>query len=465
MSNKPNSWNRFPLGLLDLDKLSDAVQADNSRIVHSQLESWGTPARLPGREVEAAAQLGGHGTTPTIVRGLAAAGLNLFASSPGRGGDEFRDVLNAAMSEAAYVFAAPPTESGWVAVRELTSINAIHACHPNFAGFVLNSSIGAANATTQSVTAVDMAHALRFDGRSSFLWAPIIAKSFAEATKLAGQGMQLAPVWVSGDAGYTAFLSSLNDIRNTRRESRIANTTAVNISSAAPWVALDVCSNTARTANSSAADLSFRVATALAYGAQGIFFSGLGRARGAELSETLDTLALMMQQITGTHASGWSQLLLNGNSDPEGLHVGTIFASASKHVPGSIAAGPGLLIEELGPDLIAVVLDWNTYVPPHQCFVPCATQPCPTCPDQSHSKPPQVLLIDSTCATSPDGCTQALRTATLSFEPSVVAWGVDEADTTKGFPKCGKSRLGRNATVDLTPGGMEMLLLTIEVEM
>jgi hypothetical protein len=404
----------------------------------------------------------------TIVRGLAAAGVNLFAASPASGSNNFHDILNAAMSEAAYVLAAPPpNSSGWKAYGELASVTSMHSCHPNFAGFVLNNSFGVVdNATTDSATVVEMARAIRFDGRSSFLWAMGPAESFSAATNLARQGMQLAPVWVSGDVSYTAFLLALNDIRKARHESRIGNMTQANISSAAAWVVLDVCSSTVQLANSSAADLSFRVATALAYGAQGIFFSGLGRARGPELSSTLDALALITQQMTGTHISGWSTLLLNGNSDPEGIHVGTIFASAPQHVPGSIAAGSGHLIEELGPDLIAVVLEWNTQVPPHQCFVPCATQPCPTCPDQSHSKPPQVLIIDSACATSPRGCTQtSLRTAALTFEPSVVAWGVDEADTTKGFPKCAKSRLGRKATVELTPGGMEMLLLTVEVEL
>ena len=45
---------------------------------------------------------------------------------------------------------------------------------------------------------------------------------------------------------------------------------------------------------------------------------------------------------------------------------------------------------------------------------------------------------------------------------AVLAWGVSDADQSKGFLQCGKSRLGRDAVISLSPGGIEMLLLTIE---
>jgi hypothetical protein len=357
---------------------------------------------------------------------------------------------------------------------------------------------------------VDLADHLRFDGRSSGLWVPIITESFAESLALAtDHGMSLAPVKVAGSAGYRRFLSELSALWRARNATYYGhdlaaagtgadasagkNASSVDKPSPAAWVVVDACSGSGTGADepqqqqqqqqqqqtmasaAAAADLSFRTSAALAYGAQGLLFSGLHRCDGgsspsSSLSSTLDALALATQQAVGSSSrSGWTTLLLD--SSPAGVHVGTIFATDPSKVPGAVAPARGSLIEQLGPDLIAAVLEWNTHVAPRPCFAP-------PCPNNANAKPPQVLLLDSSCATSPHGCwlpaptgssstngsTLPTRVGTVQFHPSVLAWGVDEADTSKGFPSCSKSRLGGNASVRLLPGGAEMLLLTVEVQ-
>lgn len=392
----------------------------------------------------------GAGDPAAVMRVLSSVGFNAYVA-PGTLGtgedDAFYGLLNAALNNGAALLASPPAAAGATDAERAQQLQLrgasrgrsatapaqpvwssgdagqaveVYGCHPNFGGLWLTGAPGdAANATA----GLPAASAVRFSGSHLFTPAPVT--DVRAVTALAAAPLPLAPLTVPGAAGLPAMLSQYAALLTA------ASTSGGSvIAPFSPWVLVDAC---APGAGETAASLTFRATAALAYGAKALWWTGTARcAAAANGSALLDALALLGQQVAGP--PGWGQQLLAAS-------VAALYASDPTAVPGSVAPGPGHLVTGLGPHTLAAVL----------------TQPGGT-------QPPLVLLVDTSCVSAPGGCAPdgvpLTATATLDAA-SVAGWGVQETDQTAGFTSCGKTVVGHDVSVTLSPGGAELVLLTM----
>ena len=406
------------------------------------------------------------GDSAAVMRVLSSVGFNAYVTpatlgANGGANDTFYNLLNAAMNNGANLLASPPVSSlsqqqqmphlgGFAAHEAQSSARSLrskprsaeedeevtasaeaasaiwtpgqvqqaltqYACHPNLGGlWLVNSPLDATNCTS----ALPAAQAVRYGG--SHLFAPAAAGNAAAAASLAQQGVPLSPLFVPGAAGWSALVLEYAGM------SLIVSNPALT-SSYSSWVLIDACADGFP---ESAASLTFRATLALAYGARGLWWTGVARCAASADPTLLDSLALLAQQLAGP--PGWGQQILTSR-------VSALYASDPSKLPGSVAPGPGQLVAGLGPDVIAAVF----------------TQPT------SANAPPLILLVEASCVTSASGCMTgtAPRIATATLDASIVGWGVVEGDQTAGFPSCGKTTVGNDVSLQLLPGGAELLQL------